>query len=180
VVAFAAMLTVPAILCSAQSKTNIYRDTGSERMLATPDVAFAINAAQSGTAEIKMGQLALSKSANPAVRKFGQQMIDDHTKANDRLKEIARQQSITLPANMKAKDQARYIKLQTLFGVRFDQAYIKAMLKDHEDDIKAFRKEVKSGKDPAIESFAAQTLPMLQEHLSAAKAVDAEVMSSGS
>lgn len=180
VAAFSAMLAVTAGFCFAQSKTYIHTDIGSERMLASPDVAFAIKAAQNGTAEIKLGQLAVSRSATSAVKEFGQRMIEDHTEANDRLKEIAKQQSITLPTNMNARDEAQYIKLQALSGVRFDQAYIKTMVKDHEGDIRAFQKEVKSGKDPVIKSFAAQTLPMLQEHLNAARTADADVMSSGS
>ena len=40
-------------------------------------------------------------------------------------------------------------------------------MKDHKEDVGDFQKESGSGKDPDIKNFAAQTLPVLQKHLTA-------------
>src|ERR1035438_9283123 len=53
------------------------------------DTQFAKKAAQGGMAEVKMGQLAQEKGTSDAVKKFGQRMVDDHSKAGDDLKKAA-------------------------------------------------------------------------------------------
>ena len=178
----AAVLTFCTGTClcqSAQNTTSPHIDRGSWKMLTSADTAFTMKAAQGGLAEVQLGQLAVNRATNPAVRQFGQRMIGDHTKANDQLKQIAQQQKMTLPASLGAKDQALYDKLQNLSGPQFDKAYMKAMVKDHEEDIKEFQKEADHGKDPSIQSFASQVLPILSDHLSMAKSADSQIAGSG-
>jgi putative membrane protein len=150
-------------------------DSGSKKMMKSPDTAFAINAAQGGLAEVKLGQLATEKAVNPDVKAFGQQMVDDHTKANDHLKSVAQSENMTLPADVNAKQQAMYDKLSKLSGADFDKAYVKDMVKDHEEDVKEFQKEATNGKDPEIQSFATQTLPIIQGHLNKIKGIQAKM-----
>ncbi len=56
---------------------------------AASDSQFAKKAAQGGMAEVKMGQLAQDKGTSDSVKKFGQRMVEDHTKAGDELKKAA-------------------------------------------------------------------------------------------
>lgn len=139
----------------------------------TGDHNFAMNAAAGGMAEVKLGQLAQEKASSEAVKTFGKRMVDDHTKAGEKLKETAQSQSISLPAELKASDQAAYDRLSKLSGVEFDRAYMQMMVKDHEEDVMEFKKEASSGKNPALKSFAAETLPTLEDHLKQAKDVAA-------
>jgi len=120
-------------------------------------------------AEVKLGQLAQEKGSSDAVKSFGKRMVDDHSKAGDKLKEVASHESITLPSDLSAKDQATYDRLSTLNGGAFDRAYSRDMVKDHETDIAAFQKEANAGKNDSLKSFASETLPTLQDHLKQAK-----------
>jgi len=61
------------------------------------DASFVEDAFVIGQSEIKLSQLAVNQSSNPAVKDLAQQMIDDHTKANDALKDIAQKKSFMLP-----------------------------------------------------------------------------------
>lgn len=160
-----AVLSVGAVMFAQESANR----------LANPDSTFAMKAAQGGMAEVRLGQLATQNASNPDVKTFGQRMIDDHTKANDRLKAIAEQKGLTLPANIDAKDQATYDRLSKLRGAEFDRAYTSDMVKDHREDIAEFEKEANAGNDPDIKGFAAETLPTLREHLKLAEKADAEV-----
>jgi putative membrane protein len=133
------------------------------------DTHFAKEAAQGGMAEVKLGQLAQEKGSNDAVKSFGKRMVDDHSKAGDKLKEVAAKESITLPTDISAKDQATYDRLAKLNGAAFDRAYAKGMVADHQTDVAAFQKEANGGKNDSLKSFASETLPTLQDHLKEAK-----------
>ena len=129
-------------------------------------------------AEVKMGQLAQDKGTSDSVKKFGQRMVEDHSKAGDELKKAAAQENITLPDDVSAKDKATYDALSKLSGAAFDRAYARDMVKDHEEDVADFNKEASGGQKPAIKDFASQTLPTLQDHLQQAKEMRQNVAAS--
>jgi putative membrane protein len=133
------------------------------------DSHFAKEAAQGGMAEVKLGQLAQEKGSSDSVKSFGKRMVDDHSKAGDKLKEVASRESITLPSDISVKDQATYDRLSKLSGSAFDRAYARDMVKDHETDVAVFQREATSGKNDSLKSFASETLPTLQDHLKQAK-----------
>jgi len=133
------------------------------------DKKFAKDAALGGLTEVELGKLAAQKASNDAVKQFGQRMVDDHSKANEQLKQIADKSNIEVPAALDSKHQARIDKLAKLSGPAFDKAYVKDQLKDHERDVDDFKSEAQNGSDPNVKQFAMQTLPTLQEHLSAVK-----------
>jgi putative membrane protein len=136
---------------------------------AMSDADFAKKAAAGGIAEVKMGQLAQEKGSSEEVKNFGKKMVDDHTQANDKLKEIASQQNIKLPSDMDKHDRAEYNKLSKLSGDAFDKEYTRDMIKDHRDDISDFQDEAKGGQNEAIKNFASETLPTLEMHLKMAR-----------
>jgi putative membrane protein len=145
------------------------RTAATKSRPAMGDAHFAKEAAQGGMAEVKLGQLAEEKGSNDSVKSFGKRMVGDHSKADDKLKEVASRESITLPTDISAKGQATYDRLSKLNGAAFDRAYARDMVKDHETDVAAFQKEANAGKNDSLKSFASETLPTLQDHLKQAK-----------
>jgi putative membrane protein len=122
-------------------------------------------AADGGLAEVELGKLAAEKGSSQEVKDFGQRMVDDHSKANDQLKQLASQKHVELPQQTSPKHAATKAKLEKLSGEDFDKSYIAEMLKDHKQDVAEFKRESKSAHDDDVKSFAGQTLPTLQEHL---------------
>jgi len=135
------------------------------------DTAFVEKAARGGLAEVELGQLAVQKASSQEVKEFAQRMVDDHTKANEQLKQVAAQEHIDLPQQPNAKDKATKARLEKLSGERFDKAYMNDMVKDHQKDVAEFERESKTTKDPAVKSFAEQTLPTLRDHLKEAQKI---------
>ncbi len=129
------------------------------------DHKFATEAAMGGMMEVELGRVAAQKGASDEVRQFGQRMVDDHTKGNEDLTQVASGKGLALPAAVDEKHQAEMRKLTALSGEAFDRAYVKMMLKDHRKDVGEFQKESARGSDPDIKAFAARTLPTLQGHL---------------
>jgi putative membrane protein len=138
---------------------------------AMADTKFMKEAAEGGMAEVALGQLAVEKASSSDVKKFGQRMVDDHSKANDQLKQLATEKKVDLPQDLNAKDKATKATLEKLPGDQFDQAYMKDMVKDHKKDVSDFRRESKSAHDPDVKQFASQTLPTLEDHLKQAESI---------
>jgi putative membrane protein len=139
------------------------------------DESFAREAAQGGLAEVKLGQLAVDQGTNPEVRKFGQRMVDDHSKANQELMTILEKKGIAAPGMLDREHQNMLEGLSRTTGSNFDRMYISHMVKDHEQDVQLFEKEATKGQDPDIRTFAEKTLPIIKEHLQMAK----DLMSAG-
>lgn len=172
-VAVGLMAIAPAFAQTAPGHDQKGQTGSANRMGA--DQSFVTKAAIGGMAEVKLGQLATQKASNADVKKFGQQMVDDHGKANDELKQLASQKGITLPTDVDAKQQATYDRLSKLSGAEFDKAYMHDMVTDHHEDVSEFQKESRSGSDPDVKAWATKTLPTLQHHLQMAESTNAKV-----
>jgi putative membrane protein len=156
-----------------------HQEASQESRKATvSDAEFAKKAAQGGMAEVRLGRLAEQNGSNAAVKQFGQRMVEDHTKANDELKQAAAKENILLPGDMDPKDQAVYDALAKLSGAAFDKAYARDMIRDHQQDIADFNSEANSGRKSAIKDFAEQSLPTLQDHLKQAREMRQTVLAS--
>jgi putative membrane protein len=140
--------------------------------LSTADKTFATKAAAGGQAEVTLGGLAAEKAGSPQVRQFGQQMVTDHSQANEELQGIAKRQNLTLPATPDAASMATEKRLQSSSGAKFDSAYAQDMVQDHQQDVAEFEKEASSGQDPALKAFAQKYLPVLQHHLQMAEQIN--------
>ncbi len=168
-----------AMTVSIAAQTNSAAQTANEAAstakqsagMGDTDSTFVKKAAEGGLAEVQLGQLAAQKASSPEVKKFGQRMVDDHSKANEQLKQVAAEKNIDLPQQLSAKDKATKARLEKLSGDQFDRAYMKDMVKDHQKDVAEFSKQAQTGKDPAIKNFAQETLPTLQSHLQEAKQI---------
>jgi len=78
VLAGAVVLAMTATPASAQ-----YGQKSSGRGMT--DQQFVTDVAHDGMAEVELGKLATEKASNEQVKKFGQRMADDHSKAGDEL-----------------------------------------------------------------------------------------------
>ena len=130
---------------------------------------------QGGLGEVALGQLAQSHGSTTGAKRFGLQMVRDHSKANAQLKQVAAKQGVTLPTAPGPDEQATKTRLAGLSGTAFDKAYISDMVEDHEKDVADFKKEAAAGKDPAVKAFAAKTLPTLQMHLQMARTLNSSM-----
>jgi len=128
---------------------------------------FIKSAIEANLAEIDVGKLAEEKGQSDAVKSYGTMLVTDHTANNEKAKQVASQIGVTPPTGSSVGEKATYLKLKVLSGASFDSAFAKAMVKDHQDDIKDFQKQ--AAKSDAAGAFAKETLPTLQKHLQAAQ-----------
>ena len=136
------------------------------------DAEFVKKAAIGGMHEVALGKIAAMQGKSDEVKKFGQKMVDDHSKANDELKAAAKAAKLDVPDKMDADHQKHIDHFKDLKGDDFDKEYIKHMVKDHEEDVAEFTKASKEAKDANIKDFATKTLPVVQSHLDMLKKMD--------
>jgi len=132
------------------------------------DQDFAMMATSAGMFEVESSKLALERAKNDKVKKFAQHMVDDHTKANKELMGLAQALKLTPEQKMSAKHQKEMDKLRDA-KEDFDQAYMKAQVKGHEEAVSLFTAEGQGGTNPMLKAWATQTLPTLQMHLRMAR-----------
>jgi putative membrane protein len=130
------------------------------------DLAFLRGAQAGGEYEVTAGQKALIKSSDPQVKSLAQQMVDDHTKANMQLNNLASRKGLPDTASMTADQLNLLSRLDSLSGTSFDREYLSQQAAAHQDAITKFENASINANDHDIRDWASATLPTLRDHLS--------------
>jgi putative membrane protein len=179
VTTFCTFLGCWAVLAHQENTPTAQKQSAHRANAAFADEKFARDAAEGNMAEVKLGQLAEEKGQNPEVKKFGKRMVEDHSKANDELKQVGAKEGINLPSDVGRKEAATYERLSKLSGPEFDKAYAQEMVKDHVKDVNEFKRATSASQKPALKEYAQKTLPTLESHLQEAKQMQAQVSREG-
>jgi putative membrane protein len=131
--------------------------------LSASDRKFIVAAAKGGQMEVEWGKLAAQNGQDPNVKKFGNRMVTDHSKANNELMALAKEEGVSLPH---AKAPGKW---------KSDKDYINMMVKDHEKDLAEFQNEASNGTDPDLKKFADKYSKVVQVHLDMAKGIQSKL-----
>lgn len=141
---------------------------------------FVEKAAHAGMAEVQLGKLASERAQNAEVKKFGQTMVTDHSKANDELKQAVAAYNVPFPTDLDQKHKDLVSKLQGLRGAEFDREYISAMVNGHEEVQGLLEDRVEQARDAtaaearvstSINQWAQKTKPAVDQHLKMAQQI---------
>ncbi|HWT73092.1 MAG TPA: DUF4142 domain-containing protein [Oxalicibacterium sp.] len=165
--AMAALLAAGG-LPSAYAQSRTVSDAKSA--VSASDQKMMAEFAQANMAEVAVAKLAQSRSSNAEIRKFAQQMIDDHGKAYEDLSQLAEDKHVTLPKEADAKHQEMLKKMNTLNGAEFDRQYAaKAGVEDHQNAKKLVDRIAKTAQDPGLKALGRKAQPIIDMHLKMAK-----------
>lgn len=140
--------------------------TQAVQSLPQPDRSFVEQAAGANVSAIRFGQLAMERGSTDGIRELGRNMVDTHSKMSDDLRQSAAAQGITLPLPSMTEDQrGRYEKLAKLQGTEFDRAYLDEIRNMQQQTIASFQEEAMRGQVPAIQKFANESLPVLNDRV---------------
>lgn len=159
--AIAVMLAGPAF---AQQMRAVPAPHQMNHQLSRADMNFIKEAAIGGMAEVELGKLAQQNAGSDEVKQFGARMERDHGAANNELTTLAGNKGITLPRQLDPKHAQLRDKLARLKGAEFDRTYMREMTKDHDKDLKTFRRQAQSAGDPDLRQFAAKTAGVVEQH----------------
>lgn len=183
--------TALSFACNAENRTTTRESTvgTSGDAISAGDRDFVEDMAIGGMAEVELGRMAMERGASPEVKRFGDMMVKDHSKAGNELKQVAMQHSIPMPAGLDQKHQDLKTTLSNLKGAEFDREYMKAMVDGHEDVVDRLQtraSEDRFGDDKgevkpersdnpvegALNQWAAKALPTVRHHLDEAKRIN--------
>jgi putative membrane protein len=133
------------------------------------ETTFIKKAADGGMTEVELGKVAEKNGQRQDVKTFGEQMVTDHGKANDELKNVASNLGVNVPDQVSAKHQSTIDAMSKKNGDAFDATYINAMVSDHEKDIAEFEKARNEVTNPDLKKFIDDALPVMKHHLEMAK-----------
>ena len=131
--------------------------------------------------DIDAGKLAASMATNPDVKKFGAQMVTDHTGVNKSAVELANKLKLTPADNptsqtLKAGGEKNVANLKTLKGAAFDKAYIDHEVAYHQAVIDAMDKTLISGASNAeLKALLVKVRPAFVAHLEHAKTIQSSL-----
>jgi len=169
--ALTAALIAPNASAQQQSTTAGQPQTTTTAKAAVSDALFAVAAADAGMAEVMLAELGAQRATDPDLKRFSQQMIDEHTRMNRELTELAARKRIPLPRTIDPRAQFCAQSLAGLSGEEFDRCYAKAQLVMHMDSAAAFEAEAERGMDPDVKALASRGLGHIKQHLSEIKPI---------
>lgn len=137
----------------AFSPAHGQQQAGNES-LGDKDQQFMNYAAEDNQAEIQLCLLAEKRATNPALKAFARLMVDDDVAIESRLAALANELHADLPNGIGKEGQETRSKLAPLTGNGFENAFMKAQIKDHSGDIQKFSDEAQSTQNTRIEQFA--------------------------
>ena len=144
----------------------------------TPARAQGINDAQiasivvtANQVDVDAGRLAQSRSTNPEVKKFAQQMVTDHTGVNQQAVALATKLKVTPEDNdtsraLKAGGEKNVTALKGMKGAAFDKAYIDHEVVYHQQVLDAIDKTLVPGAQNAeLKALLVKVRPAFVAHL---------------
>ncbi|PPQ33188.1 DUF4142 domain-containing protein [Rhodopila globiformis] len=165
----------------AQSNTNTNESQSSQHFLQ--------QVARDNMHEMHEAMLAEWKAQDPAVKGYARLIVDDHSMLTSQLSALQGAQPFEQWHNAKnegqqgmrngeehaGNEQHAGNKLWNLSGAQFDRAFIDHEAKTNEQSVKAWQQEANSNQNNDVTAFAKLGLPVQQEHLALAQAIQTQL-----
>lgn len=166
------------VLCAAQVRGQSYGGSyGTTTAPATSrqTAEFIKQAARNNEMEVALGQIGARKAQDPSLRTFSQQVQQDHSRANQRLKPIANQYLVWVKQPLTPQDKNELSLLSSLSGKQFDQRLATDFMETHQKGITLYKGALAQPQPIAVRQYVGNTLPHMQRHLQRAATLASNV-----
>ena len=154
---------------------------GTARAQAPTDPQIASIVVTANQVDIDAGKLASSKGSNADVKKFGEQMVTDHTGVNKQAVDLVTKLKVTPKDNptstsLKEGGAANVASLKKLKGAAFDKAYIDHEVAYHQQVLDALDKTlIPNASNAELKALLVKVRPAFVAHLDHAKMVQSSL-----
>jgi putative membrane protein len=129
----------------------------------------------SNDVELRLARLAQNNASADAVKRFAQRMVTDHSSMQREWANVTAQSGARMSAATNPQMQGQISRLERLSGSDFDRAYMTAMVQNHQQAVNTFDTKGRMTQSAEVRTLVARSLPSLQEHLTLARQVAAQV-----
>ena len=168
------LVTAPPLLFAAPAFAQ-NASLSSSQPLSQSGKQFLAFASQVNIGEIRAGLLAEQKAQSNAVKAFGRLMTLDHSELESQLDATAAIDHTQIPDEPSSSTEQQADQLKSMSGAQFDRAYMNDMVQGHEKAVGKFESEKSNAQNPTVRDVVSSALPILQQHLALAKAVQASL-----
>jgi putative membrane protein len=142
---------------------------------------------ESNQIEIQSGRLAEKNAQSREVRDFGRMLVEDHQRIDRNVEKLAKEKKIDLAVEgvtarerpAASEQMAAVRKLGELRGVAFDRMFIQMNVQDHMRDVQELNEALAQVQDDELKKLIAESLPLLEKHLSVAVALEQRLSGEG-
>jgi putative membrane protein len=186
-----------AVGLAAQPPAQPTRAAAYSKSMTPSEARFVQTTLDHGRRQVELGQIALEKSLSSDVKGYAERLINDQTRANMQLEQIAKEHGVSTyfvpsanspaylssqertsmnwtgvdPKTHTGKSRFAAVRLRNIGGEQFDQAYAKQAVEDQESAVSNYEDARKTATNSELRSFIDSTLPGLQERLGQARAL---------
>ena len=155
-------------------------DTPAVAAMAEGDRRLVIEVAAGMVYPLEAARLAEQRTQHPQVLAYAALLVKEHTAAFDELQQLARERGLAVP-EVPLPDQRRAVDaLQSLTGEAFDQRFVQQIgVRQHEAVVGLCETLAARAVDAGLRGWAARQLPMLRQHLAAARRLPVTVQAHG-
>ncbi|WP_267084694.1 DUF4142 domain-containing protein [Xanthomonas sacchari] len=154
---------------AAQTSTGMQGAQGARASALDEKQALGVLSAIN-TSEINAGNLALQKQVKGPVRDYAMQMVKEHADNNAKIAPWGPDAKAAPAQQQMQKAKAEAGKLQAMDGDRFEQAYVMAMVKDHQAALQMLDSTlIPAAKTPDVAAHLRTTRTHVAEHLAKAQ-----------
>ena len=171
------MKTVPLALAAAFFAASI----AAHAQGGPNDAQIAAIVVTANQVDIDAGKLASTAASSADVKKFGAQMVTDHTGVNKQASALVAKLKVTPEDNptaqsLKKGGQENIAHLKTLKGDAFDKAYIAHEVAYHQQVIDAMDKTlIPSAQNAELKALLVKVRPAFVAHLEHAKMMEGQL-----
>jgi len=126
-------------------------------------------AASDNQFEIQAGQFVAEKAQNPQVKQLAQKLVQDHQRAQQQLQQIGGRENATAQGQLMPVQQAKLEALRQKQGEELETSFVFDSVGDHEKDVLKAQWQAQHEKNPQLQQYAQQQIPVLEEHLRMAR-----------
>jgi putative membrane protein len=136
---------------------------------------FLVDSYENGLYEVQLSNLAATNALSPEVKTIASTLVIAHSKINAKIQFIARKMNFVLPDAVNSDHHQALQDFNSLRNADFDKKYIDVIVDGHKKSVDNYKSAYKNLKPGETKTFAAQTLPLIEQHLDMAKKVQKDI-----